>query len=54
MPIYEQLLKITQFCHSLSEMFQDILLFLYDDENNQVLIIEEQKWKNTDNNILER
>ena len=32
MPNYEQLLKVIQICHGLSDLRQDILLFLYDEE----------------------
>ena len=43
MPEYEQLLKVAQVCHSLSDMRQDILLFLYDEENNEFFILAGKK-----------
>ena len=43
MPEYEQLLKVTQVCHSLSDMRQDILLFLYDEETNEFFILAGKK-----------
>ena len=39
MPNYEQLLKIVQICHALSDMRQDILLFLYDEDTNEFFIL---------------
>ena len=38
MPEYEQLLKVAQVCHSLSDMRQDILLFLYDEDTREFFI----------------
>ena len=43
MPEYEQLLKVAQVCHSLSDMRQDILLFLYDEETNEFFILAGKK-----------
>jgi hypothetical protein len=39
MPTYEQLLKTVQICHALSDMKQDILLFLYDEDTNEFFIL---------------
>lgn len=39
MPSYEQLFKIVQVCHALSDMKQDILLFLYDDNTGEFFIL---------------
>lgn len=39
MPNYEQLLKTVQICHALSDMRQDILLFLYDEDTNEFFIL---------------
>ena len=43
MPNYEQLLKTVQICHALSDMRQDILLFLYDEDNNEFFILAGKK-----------
>ena len=43
MPNYEQLLKTVQICHALSDMKQDILLFLYDKDNNEFFILAGKK-----------
>ena len=43
MPNYEQLLKTVQICHALSNMRQDILLFLYDEDNNEFFILAGKK-----------
>lgn len=39
MPNYEQLLKVVQICHGLSDLRQDILLFLYDEETQEFFIL---------------
>ena len=39
MPHYEQLLKTVQICHALSDMKQDILLFLYEEDTNEFFIL---------------
>ena len=39
MPSYEQLLKTVQVCHALSDMRQDILLFLYDENTGEFFIL---------------
>ncbi len=39
MPNYEQLLKTVQVCHALSDMRQDILLFLYDEDTGEFFIL---------------
>lgn len=39
MPTYEQLLKVVQVCHSLSDMGQEILLFLYDEQTIEFFIL---------------
>ena len=39
MPDYEQLLKVAQVCHGLSDLRQDILLFLYDEETREFFIL---------------
>ena len=39
MPNYEQLLKTVQICHALSDMKQDILLFLYEEDTNEFFIL---------------
>ena len=39
MPTYEQLLKVAQVCHSLSEMNQEILLFFYDEDTIEFFIL---------------
>ena len=39
MPSYEHLLRTIQICHALSDMSQDILLFLYDEGLNDFFIL---------------
>lgn len=39
MPPYEQLMKVAQVCHGLSDLRQDILLFLYDEETQEFFIL---------------
>lgn len=39
MPSYEQLLKVVQICHALSDLRQDILLFLFDEEMQEFFIL---------------
>ncbi|MBW4533464.1 MAG: hypothetical protein KME09_05955 [Pleurocapsa minor HA4230-MV1] len=39
MPNYDQLLKTVQICHALSDMRQDILLFLYDENTSEFFIL---------------
>ncbi len=39
MPSYEQLFKTVQVCHALSDMRQDILLFLYDEDTGEFFIL---------------
>ena len=39
MPTYEQLFKVAQVCHSLSDMGQEILLFLYDEQTIEFFIL---------------
>jgi len=39
MPNYEQLLKTVRICHALSDIRQDILLFLYDEDTNEFFIL---------------
>ena len=36
---YQQLLKVVQICHGLSDLKQDILLFLYDEEKQEFFIL---------------
>ncbi|WP_019506648.1 hypothetical protein [Pleurocapsa sp. PCC 7319] len=43
MPNYEQLLKTVQICQALSDMRQDILLFLYDEDTNEFSILAEKE-----------
>lgn len=43
MPNYEQLLKTVQICHALSDMGQDILLFLFDEDTNEFFILAGKK-----------
>ena len=43
MPNYEQLLRTVQVCHALSDMRQDILLFLFDEDNNDFFILAGKK-----------
>ncbi len=39
MPSYRQLLKTIHVCHALSDMRQDILLFLYDEDTEEFFIL---------------
>ncbi|MGL5941896.1 MAG: DUF6888 family protein [Waterburya sp.] len=39
MPTYEQLLKVAQVCHGLSDIEQEILLFLYDGDKTEFFIL---------------
>ena len=43
MPNYEQLLKVVQVYHALSDLRQDILLFLYDEDTNEFFILAGKK-----------
>lgn len=43
MPTYEQLFKVAQICHSLSDMGQEILLFLYDEQTAEFFILAGQR-----------
>jgi hypothetical protein len=43
MPNYEQLLKTVQVCHGLSDISQDILLFLYDEDSSEFFILAGKK-----------
>ena len=43
MPSYEHLLRTVQVCHALSDMSQDILLFLYDEDTNEFFILAGKK-----------
>lgn len=43
MPSYEQLLKTVQVCHGLSDIRQDILLFLFDEEQQEFFILAGKK-----------
>ena len=39
MPSYEQLLKTVQLCQSLSDLEQEIVLFMYDPESQEFFIV---------------
>ena len=45
MPSYEQLLKVAQVCHSLSEMNQEILLFFYNEDAVEFFILAGKRAK---------
>ena len=43
MPNYEQLLKTVQICQALSDLEQEIVLFLYDSEQEEFFIVAGKK-----------
>lgn len=43
MPNYEQLLKTVQVCQSLSDLEQEILLFMYDQDREEFFILASKR-----------